>query len=628
MSISISPAVATDGVLVAEVVPPPDTSIDLNKFLEPYKTPEGLLTVGILVVIFLILTLAGGNKAKITTGRTVGMWDKLSATNLALTQIKRRQSNKVTLWCGMPRYWAKGGLRPIAAKIQTICGSSPTLWLPHAERSILVMGAPGSGKTYSCINPAIESAISQGFPIMVYDKKGDQLELFGPLAARYGYKVRVFAPGELYTGVINPLDFMRDGRDSVRATQIARTINRNAAGGNTKGGDEFFSKAGDLFSTGLLQLVKSHPNPEFHDMVSVYSVLKLSNLIKRIDQAIQSGGLDEWVAPSFIQALAAKDAEKTISGIITTATATFSNFIQVDLLPAFLGKTDFDLQIKGKEIVFFKLDDTRRAAVGPMLAAAIEQCVVANLSKPRTEPLVVSIDEFPSLRLDSMCSWVNEYRSHGGCFILGIQSLEQLYEAYGDKLGAAIANACGTHMLFNPGTTDTAKKYAERYGEKEISLTNKSYSHSAGSRTTSTSETLHKMDVISIDQILRFPPGTAVVTNPGYSSRGEGSVPYMLSVPIPKSDDTRYKESKALWPGVEQALSSRARTTTPEQLSAALQRRFEAMQLMLPLPDEPGAAVKTSPPAAAISPLPEDALELTAADLLARRQARSAKKVI
>lgn len=71
-------------------------------------------------------------------------------------------------------------------------------------------------------------------------------------------------------------------------------------------------------------------------MAMMYALLRLPNLVKRIDHAVQSKQMDEWVATSFVQFLSAKEAEKTISGILTTAAGTFSSFIQADLLRAFI----------------------------------------------------------------------------------------------------------------------------------------------------------------------------------------------------------------------------------------------------------------------------------------------------
>ncbi|WP_228060854.1 MULTISPECIES: type IV secretory system conjugative DNA transfer family protein [unclassified Coleofasciculus] len=273
------------------------------------------------IFLLLLSRFMGSGKGKITTGKLCGTSEKVAATRLSLKQIKERKHNKVTLWCGSPRYWWNvKKLRSLVSTFQTLLGSAPTVWLPHAERSILVIGAPGSGKTFSTIDRAIESAMVQGFPIMIYDKKGEQLKLHAPLAARYGYKVSVFAPGEPYSGVINPLDFMKSPQDSVMAGEIGQVINRNASSGQGKS-DEFFSKAGDLLAKALLQLVKGSKYP---DMAMLYAVMRLPNLVKRIDYAVQSRKIDEWVATSFNQFLSAKEAEKTISGILTTAAGTFS----------------------------------------------------------------------------------------------------------------------------------------------------------------------------------------------------------------------------------------------------------------------------------------------------------------
>lgn len=435
--------------------------------------------------------------------------------------------------------------------------------------------------------------MQQGFPILLYDKKGDQLRLHAPLAARYGYKVRVFAPGEPFSGVINPLDYMRDARDGVMAGEIGQVINRNASSGGKS--DEFFSKAGDSLAKALLQLVKGSPYP---DMAMLYAVLRLPKLVQRLDHAVQSKRLDEWVATSFIQFLSAKDAEKTISGILTTAAGTFSSFIQADLLRAFMGKSDIPTKLEGREMVVFKLDDERRSVVGPLLAAAMHLMIVGNLSRPRKDPLIISLDELPSIKLDRLPQWINEYRSNGACFILGIQSLEQLYDIYGDKMGSAIASACSTHVLFNPGNYKTAEDYSKRYGEKEVLIKNRTTGRSLGgqmSRSISWSENLQKMPVISADEILKFPQGKCVITSPGYSSGGQASIPYPLIIPVSKADEKRAHDSEALWDTqVKPALSSQVTIPDIKTLTQALHERIESAARMLPLPEEDVAPAQES----------------------------------
>jgi len=603
------------------VVPPSIASIDWSGLIKQYNNPEGYFMLGALLVLLVMAKLLGAGKSKITTGRTVKLPEKLAAVSGALRQIDNidrlylqlhapedqsvsstsknshpskssknsPKRNQVTLWCGTPRYWFKHQFKTIGAIAQTWLGQPPTVYLKDMQRSALVLGIPGCGKTFSVIDRAIESTFVQGIPVIIYDKKGDQMRVHAPLAARYGYQVWVFAPGEPYSGVFNPIDQLKNERDSVMAGQIGQVINRNAREPGVGRGDEFFQKAGDQVAKALIQLAKSFGS-DYADFATVYSILRLPNLVKRVDYAVQNKQIDEWVLTSFNQLLSAKDAEKTVSGILTTASALFSSFIQADLLRAFIGRSDIPTYIEGRQCIICKLDDERRSVVGPLVAATLTMLINGNLAVPRKDPILISLDELASLRLDFLATSINEHRSNGGCYLLGIQALEQLYEAYGDKMGASIAAACSTHILFNPGTEKTAEVYSKRYGEKEVLVRNRSISHSTGqhsNRSTSWSESLQRVPLFTVDEILKFPEGKCVITSPGYRSRGEGSIPYPIKIHVPAQDQVREKECYELWETqVRPALEKRVSLPSEAALTAALLERIDLVKLKLPLPEE------------------------------------------
>jgi type IV secretion system protein VirD4 len=592
--------------------------IDLSGLIEQYNNPQGYLMLGAFGVLVVMMLVLKDNKGTITTGRTVQTSDKLSANAKALKQLRlpldyqpptlkqakpkpkpkknpktatsvrpQRPRDELTLWAGKPpHFWWSGRWRKLGAQLQTFMGSPPALWLPDAQRSVLVLGSPGSGKTASAIDPMIESALAQGIPVLLYDKKGDQMRLHAPLAARYGYEVHVLAPGEPYSGVFNPVEFLKDSTDAVMAGELGSVIVRNAQSAQGGGrSDEFFSKAGEQLGKALIQLARATPYP---DMGMVYALLQLPDVVHRIDSAVQSGQIDPWVAASFNQLLASKDAEKTVSGIMTTTAATFSRFIQKDLLPTFMGPSTLPARIEGKQMIIFKLDDERRSVVGPLLAAAIHLCVVKNLATPRQDPILIALDELPSIRLDRLPNWINEYRSNGGAFVLGIQSLNQLYDTYGDKRGQAIASACATHMLFYPGDTQTAESYSKRFGEKDFIHTQKSTGRTmAGrmSRSITYSESLQKMPLFTPDEILRFRTGECVLTSPGYGSGQETNVPYRLRVPMPKREFQRLKQNRDLWDEYLCPYLTRHAAKVPEdQVYASLQERIAYANELLPPP--------------------------------------------
>jgi type IV secretion system protein VirD4 len=581
----------------------PLTGIDLGGLIGQFMNPEGLSMLGILLGLAVFSKIVGSGKGKVTSGRLCGTAEKMAATGLAIKQMKDKKRQPVTLWSGKPTYWFNGQWRGLSARLQTLLGASPTVWLPHAERGTLVIGAPGSGKTFSVIDRMVESAFQQGFPVIIYDKKGEQMKLHAPLAVRYGYDVQVFAPGEAYSGVINPLDFMRDAQDAVMAAEIGQVIARNASPGESKG-NEFFEKAGELMAKGLVQLAKSSPYP---DLAMVYAIIQLPDLVARIYHAVHRPDnhplkMDRWIASSFSQLLSSKDAEKTVAGIKATAEATYSSFIQKDLLRAFIGRSTIPIALEGKKCIIFKLDDQRRAVVGPLLAAAIHLCVVSNLSRVRSDPFVYCLDEFPSLKFDRMDQWANEYRSAGGVPIVGIQSLNQLYNLYGDKKGAAIASALSTHILFNPGDLETAEKYSKRYGEVEVLIKSRSTGSSMGqqtSRSVNWSEQLQKKPLISADEILRFPQGKCVITSPAYGTGTEALFPYPLKIPVRYGDLKRSKESESLWDTrIRPQLENRAASLSVDRatgksinIDEELENRIRAACKMLPHPNDPDEPV-------------------------------------
>ncbi|WP_337884485.1 type IV secretory system conjugative DNA transfer family protein [Fischerella thermalis] len=552
------------------------SGIDFNGLLKTFANPEGLAMVGALIFLILLSQFTGGKKGKISTGRLVGKVEKLAATNLALKQIQERKHNKVCFWCGSPRYWFSRKLRGFGARLQTFLGASPTVWIPHAERSTLVLGAPGSGKTFGTIDRMAQSCMAQGFPLIVYDKKGDQMKLLAPLAARYGYDVWIFAPGEPYSEVINPLDFMENQEDAVTAAQIAQVINANAGSGKS---DEFFSKAADLLAKAQIQLAKGSDCP---DLATVYCIQSVDDFINKLYAAVQAGKVSRWVAASFQQYLKARDSEKTIASIDTTTVGIFSAFIQRSLLPSFIGKSTIPTKLSGRQILIFKLDDPRRDVVGPLLAAALHMTIVSNLCTPRFDPIGIFIDELPSLYLKALPQWINEYRSNGACFVLGVQSLEQLANAYGENLAAAITSACSTKILYNPANYSTAEKFSQSYGNKEFIIKNKSISDSKEGRTTTWADNIQTMPILTADEIMRFPQGKCVITNPGYTSSSEGSIPYPLTIPIPKSDQKQIEENEKLW---SQQVCPRLIARSPQidlnQLDEAIDLRKQIAEQLL-----------------------------------------------
>ena len=242
----------------------------------------------------------GSSKAQIARGSLAGNREQAAAKKRAKKQVKEKKHNAVTLYVGSPPRSATG-------QITSLKGS---LVIPDAQRGTAVCGAPGSGKTFSIINPAIRSAIDEGYPAVVYDfKYPDQTELIAAYAAKRGYSVKVFAPGYAESEVCNPLDFLDGPDDALSARQIATVMNRNFAMSANGSEDKFFADAGDQLTQAILMLSKSMPEP---DLLMASAILNLDELPKRLQAAHKRGRtesgweMNNWDLYGVLPAIAAR----------------------------------------------------------------------------------------------------------------------------------------------------------------------------------------------------------------------------------------------------------------------------------------------------------------------------------
>ncbi|MEL6777773.1 MAG: type IV secretion system DNA-binding domain-containing protein [Cyanobacteria bacterium J06597_16] len=501
--------------------------------------------------------LGSGRKGKISTGRFAGQAERWQAKRTGQQQRKQRRTAKVSLKAG-------------------------NVDIPQAQQSLVIAGAPDSGKTYSIIDPAIRSAIAQGFPLVIYDFKGSQLETHAAWAAAQGYQVDIFAPGQPYTSVCNLLDFLTDATDSLMASQLAHVLQKNAQRDAGYRENDFFSSAGTTLVEAVMLLAKLTPYP---DLLMASKILSLSELPARLRLAGDAGWIPVWTMESLSQILASEGAEKQIAGIVATAQRTLKSFTGKSLVNSFCGKTSVPLDITGKRVLFLQADIQKRDAVSPLLAAVLHLVVSRNFAKVRKEPLIIALDELPTLYLPDLPKWINEFRSNGFVALLGYQNFAQLQHIYGRELSKALFAACGTKVFFNPKDRETAQEFSSYLGEKEVRYHTKSRSHGRNF-STSHSEHCQKVPLLTPDQILKLDQGECMFINPAYRGRGEASVPLRLKVKISQHEHNTQARSEALWHSdVKKSLSHRAASQrTLIDLDQENKVRKEMAERLFPLP--------------------------------------------
>ncbi|MGB3642176.1 MAG: hypothetical protein WBA39_32040 [Rivularia sp. (in: cyanobacteria)] len=153
----------------------------LDKLAAHIQSQSGLVLLSCFALFGIFKLISGSNnKGKVATSYWGGSREKSQAAKKAKKQISKPIRNSVGLYVGTPPYirtalqkqWYKGGLLKTKPNInQQLLSSNSTLYVPDAQRGIAVIGAAGSGKTFSVIDPLIRSTFDQGFPMLLYDFK-------------------------------------------------------------------------------------------------------------------------------------------------------------------------------------------------------------------------------------------------------------------------------------------------------------------------------------------------------------------------------------------------------------------------------------------------------------------------
>ncbi|MBD2166470.1 type IV secretory system conjugative DNA transfer family protein [Calothrix membranacea FACHB-236] len=574
---------------ISKTTQPVDNIVPQN-FYNAFFSPMGLaLLVGVGALMLAKAMEGRGASNKLARARWAGAREKTAARKLACKQITERRHNRVALYIGTP----VGTKSQVVdnKRITNIPEDKSRLYLPDVQRGILVCGGAGSGKTFSMINPLVRSAIDQGLPIILYDfkyahqesatsaAKGQAPKLAG-YAAMHGYEVSILAPGFPESCVANPLDFLRSETDAEMARQLAIVLNRNfklSSGGDVSDGG-FFVNAGDQLAQAIFMLARG---TDFPDIMMCHAILSLPKLIDRIQQA----SLNPWVKVAFDQFLSVAGSPETAASIVGTTSGLFTRFMTPSTLSGFCGQTNIPLDLKGRKMVVFGMDKEKRDVISPLLVSILHLLCSRNLAGKRKEPLLLALDELPTLYLPALVDWLNQNREDGLICLLGLQNLSQLERAYSKETTNAIFGGCATKAFFNPQDDVAAERFSNFLGDEQIKYRERSRSSGGkGGASTSISEQNSTRNLFEINQFNSLPEGRTIIVSPGFRSGKEVGLPLLEQIRIPQSDHNSEVASVEKWYELQQEFISKSTLKEPSGEELEI-RRFSAEKL-LPLVDE------------------------------------------
>ncbi|WP_036488303.1 type IV secretory system conjugative DNA transfer family protein [Myxosarcina sp. GI1] len=553
---------------------------EYRALLKPFFQTEVLALIACFAFLMCFNLLLGRNrKGILANARFSGRQEKLNAIKAVLKQRQKKDLAKTAVFAGEPLDGWKPQLKV------WLTGKLPSLPLPSLNQHLIALGSTGCGKTTTVVNRVIQAAIRDGHPLIVFDPKGELAQINAPYAKAHDYEDYYLAPGKPYTDRFNIVEWMRGHKDSTRAQQIAKTIQANAKTEGAGKTDDFFSGSGEILLRSILMLTKGSDYP---DLLMAKRILGLPDLCDRLQAAYKTDRLNLWIENSFQQFMTGKASSKQIAGVAATAGLIFDNFTQEEFFNAFIGKSTIPMNFTGKKILFVQPPIDKKDIVMPVLTTAIEILVEENMSLPRTQPLLLMLEEFPLGYWRKAEKWMTYDRSNGLAVFLIAQLWSQIRKRYGQDEALTILANANTQIFFNSNDMETAKMLSERCGQKEVIFKQHSNSNGKSGHSHSSSEQRQKTSLKSPDELTKVEEAEFVMFNPDFKARGEARVPLYMKYKMPQEILDRDENMKQVW--TEYVYPERCQQAATwhldeKQREAALIERREAAEKLLPFED-------------------------------------------
>ncbi|WP_073210746.1 conjugal transfer protein MobC [Flavobacterium xinjiangense] len=427
----------------------------LLMFVKTDTTAIAIIYIGSTTIGFLLM-LSGGTLLSRMIKNRLNNKDIFNKENETFPQEERLLENEYSI--NLPaRYYLKDKVR------------NSWINIINPFRALMVLGTPGSGKSYFVIRHVITQHIRKGFTMFIYDFKFDDLSKI-TYNTWLKYKHLYPIPPQFY--VINFDDLARTHRcnplepsamtDITDAAESARTTFLGLNKEWIKRQGDFFVESPINFLTAIIWYLRKYKDGQFCTLPHVIELMQLDYdslfTILRTEKEI------EVLINPFINAYL-NDAMEQLEGQIASAKIAMARLSSPQLYYVLSGN-DFTLDINNPaepKIVCMGNNPQKIQIYGAVLSLYVSRLIKLVNQKGKLKSSLI-FDEFPTIYLNNMDSLIATARSNKVATCLGIQDFSQLRKDYGREHADVITNITG-NIVSGQVTGDTAKQLSERFGK-------------------------------------------------------------------------------------------------------------------------------------------------------------------
>lgn len=338
-------------------------------------------------------------------------------------------------------------------------------------RGTMVIGTPGSGKSFSVVLPFIRQHLDKGFALCVYDFKYPDLS---EVAYNHFLKAKRKAvlPDTAAFYTINFDDIQKSYRcnplapelmeSPIDAFESSRTVLYNLNREWIRKQGEFFSESAVSFFAAVIWFLKKYRNGEFCTLPHAIELLQL-DYDDLFEVLAQEKDVVNIINP-FINAHK-RGASEQLEGQLGSLKIAISKIISKEIYWICSGN-DFSLDINNPDypkIVCLANNPLRIEMYGAVLSLFITRMLkVMNRKNQHKSSLI--FDELPTIYFRGLDTLIATARSNRISTLLGIQTIDQLIRDYGKEQANAILTNIG-NIFAGQSVGDTAKFIQNRMGK-------------------------------------------------------------------------------------------------------------------------------------------------------------------
>lgn len=372
-------------------------------------------------------------------------------------------------------------------------GKSNKGWINlNPFRGTMVIGTPGSGKSFGVINPAIRQMIAKGFCLCIYDFKFPDLAqiayyhylLKKSKESDYTYSFHVINLNEVEKSKrVNPFH-KKYIQTLAEAQEMAESmVSSLQKGGSSSGGgsEAFFTQSAINFLASCIYFFAKLENGKYSDLPHILSFMNRSYQ-EIFDSLFKNEEIGSLLSP-FKTAYDNKAFDQ-LEGQIGTLKIFLSRLATKESFWVFSGD-EVELKITDREnpSILILASDPGTQDINSALYSAVLNRTLRLVNSKHNLPGGIIADEFPTIYIHKIDNVVATARSNRVAVLLGLQEIPQLRQFYKKEVADTISAIVGNILSGSARDKNTLDWLEKLFGK----IKQKSFSQSISQQGTTTS---------------------------------------------------------------------------------------------------------------------------------------------